>query len=109
MSVLIIAPGHSALQNNINFVIVSSDLGPYVSDTRVKRDAKRLTDHHLVSWIRWQRRIVDSPGAPKPKPIVQVHWENPAEVEALVHKIFNSHLQQNFKSITMNIRDIETE
>lgn len=73
MSVLIIAPGHSALQNNINFVILSSDLGPYVSDTRVKRDAKRLTDHHLVSWIRWQWRIVDSPGAPKPKPIVQVH------------------------------------
>lgn len=73
MSVLIIAPGHCALQNNINFVIVLSDLRPYVSDIGVKRDAKRLTDHHLVSWIKWQRRMLDSPGAPKPKPIVRVH------------------------------------
>lgn len=30
--------GHSALQNNINFVIILSDLGPYDSDTRVKTD-----------------------------------------------------------------------
>ncbi|KAI3363710.1 hypothetical protein L3Q82_001324 [Scortum barcoo] len=44
----------------IDFVVVSSDLRPYVLDTRVKRGAELSTDHHLVvvSWIRWQRRNV---------------------------------------------------
>ena len=32
----------------IDFVSVSSDLRPYVLDTRVKRGAKLSTDHHLV-------------------------------------------------------------
>ncbi|KAI3368807.1 hypothetical protein L3Q82_025417 [Scortum barcoo] len=32
----------------INFVVVSSDLRPYVLDTRVKRGAELSTDHHLV-------------------------------------------------------------
>uniref|UniRef100_A0AAV2JNG5 Reverse transcriptase domain-containing protein n=1 Tax=Knipowitschia caucasica TaxID=637954 RepID=A0AAV2JNG5_KNICA len=41
----------------IDFVVVSSDLRPRVSDTRVKRGAELSTDHHLVvSWIRWQGR-----------------------------------------------------
>ncbi|KAI3354932.1 hypothetical protein L3Q82_004714 [Scortum barcoo] len=41
----------------IDFVVVSSDLQPYVLDTRAKeRGAELSTDHHLVvSWIRWQR------------------------------------------------------
>ncbi|KAI3364202.1 hypothetical protein L3Q82_010810 [Scortum barcoo] len=43
----------------IDFVVVSSDLRPYVLDTRVKRGAELSTDHHLVvSWIRWQRKEV---------------------------------------------------
>ncbi|KAI3360389.1 hypothetical protein L3Q82_002300 [Scortum barcoo] len=46
----------------IDFVVVSSDLRPYVLDTRVKRGAELSTDHHLlVSWIRWQRRKLDRP------------------------------------------------
>ncbi|KAI3360757.1 hypothetical protein L3Q82_012993 [Scortum barcoo] len=50
----------------IDFVVVSSDLRPYVLDTRVKRGAELSTDHHLVvSWIRWQRRKLDRPGRPK--------------------------------------------
>ncbi|KAI3375714.1 hypothetical protein L3Q82_004019 [Scortum barcoo] len=32
----------------IDFVVVSSDLRPYVLDTRVKRGAELSTDHHLV-------------------------------------------------------------
>ncbi|KAI3355349.1 hypothetical protein L3Q82_017891 [Scortum barcoo] len=37
----------------IDFVVVSSDLRPYVLDTRVKRGAELSTDHHLVvSWIQ---------------------------------------------------------
>ncbi|KAI3371667.1 hypothetical protein L3Q82_024232, partial [Scortum barcoo] len=32
----------------IDFIIVSSDLRPYVLDTRVKRGAELSTDHHLV-------------------------------------------------------------
>ncbi|KAI3375522.1 hypothetical protein L3Q82_003851 [Scortum barcoo] len=44
----------------------SSDLWPYVLDTRVKRGAELSTDHHLVvSWIHWQRRKLDRPGRPK--------------------------------------------
>ncbi|KAI3362737.1 hypothetical protein L3Q82_001804 [Scortum barcoo] len=43
----------------IDFVVVSSDLRPYVLDTRVKRGAELSTDHHLVvSWIRWQEEEV---------------------------------------------------
>ena len=39
----------------INFVVVSSDLRPYVLDTRVKRGAELSTDHHLVvTWMRWR-------------------------------------------------------
>ncbi len=38
----------------IDFVVVSSDLRPYVLDIRVRRGAELSTDHHLVvSWIRW--------------------------------------------------------
>ncbi|XP_058272779.1 deleted in malignant brain tumors 1 protein-like [Hemibagrus wyckioides] len=33
----------------INLVVVSSDLRPYVLDTRVKRGAELSTDHHLVA------------------------------------------------------------
>ena len=37
----------------IDFVIVSSDLRPFVLDTRVKRGAELSTDHHLaLSWFR---------------------------------------------------------
>ncbi len=43
----------------IDFVVVSSDLQPYVLDTRVRRGAGLSTDHHLVvSWIRcWGRKL----------------------------------------------------
>ena len=58
----------------IDFVVVSSDLGPYVLDTRVKRGAELSTDHHLVvSWIRWQGRLMVRPG--RPKRIVRVRWD----------------------------------
>ncbi|KAI3371890.1 hypothetical protein L3Q82_006770 [Scortum barcoo] len=64
----------------IDFVVVSSDLRPYVLDTRVKRGAELSTDHHLVvSWLRWQRRkLEDRPG--RPKRIVRVCWERLAEL-----------------------------
>ncbi|KAI3351300.1 hypothetical protein L3Q82_005843 [Scortum barcoo] len=66
----------------IDFVVVSSDLRPYVLDTRVKRGAELSTDHHLVvSWIRWQRRKLDRPG--RPKRIVRVCWERLAWLSPL--------------------------
>ncbi|KAI3359498.1 hypothetical protein L3Q82_013894 [Scortum barcoo] len=75
----------------IDFVVVSSDLRPYVLDTRVKRGAELSTDHHLVvSWIRWQRRKLDRPG--RPKRIVRVCWECLAEPS--VREVFNSHLRK---------------
>jgi len=41
----------------IDFVVVLSDLRPYVLDTQVKRGAELSTDHHLVvSWLRWWGR-----------------------------------------------------
>ncbi|KAI3361768.1 hypothetical protein L3Q82_002111 [Scortum barcoo] len=80
----------------IDFVVVSSDLRPYVLDTRVKRGAELSTDHHLVvSWIRWQRRKLDRPG--RPKRIVRVCWERLAEPS--VREVFNSHLRKSFSQI----------
>jgi len=57
-----------------DFVIVSSDLRPYVLDTWVKRGGELSTDYHLVvSWIRWRGSRLDRPG--KPKRVVRVNWE----------------------------------
>ena len=62
----------------IDLVVVSSDLRPRVSDTRVKRGAELSTDHHLVvSWIRWLGRKPVRPG--RPKRIVRVCWERLVE------------------------------
>uniref|UniRef100_A0A671TUB9 Endonuclease/exonuclease/phosphatase domain-containing protein n=1 Tax=Sparus aurata TaxID=8175 RepID=A0A671TUB9_SPAAU len=77
----------------IDFVVVSSDLRPYVLDTRVKRGAELSTDHHLVvSWICWQDRKLDRLG--RPKHIVRVCWERLAE--SSVGEVFNSHLRESF-------------
>ncbi|KAI3361528.1 hypothetical protein L3Q82_013677 [Scortum barcoo] len=89
----------------IDFVVVSSDLRPYVLDTRVKRGAELSTDHHLVvSWIRWQRRKLDRPG--RPKRIVRVCWERLAEPS--VREVFNSHLRKSFSQIPREAGDIES-
>ncbi|KAI3375904.1 hypothetical protein L3Q82_004160 [Scortum barcoo] len=91
----------------IDFVVVSSDLRPYVLDTRVKRGAELSTDHHLVvSWIRWQRRKLDRPGRPN-KRIVRVCWERLAEPS--VREVFNSHLRKSFSQIPREAGDIESE
>ncbi|KAI3353928.1 hypothetical protein L3Q82_005125 [Scortum barcoo] len=90
----------------IDFVVVSSDLRPYVLDTRVKRGAELSTDHHLVvSWIRWQRRKLDRPG--RPKRIVRVCWERLAEPS--VREVFNSHLRKSFSQIPREAGDIESK
>ncbi|KAI3357834.1 hypothetical protein L3Q82_016222 [Scortum barcoo] len=89
----------------IDFVVISSDLQPYVLDTRVKRGAELSTDHHLVvSWIRWQRRKLDRPG--RPKRIVRVCWERLAEPS--VREVFNSHLRKSFSQIPREAGDIES-
>ncbi|KAI3368119.1 hypothetical protein L3Q82_007849 [Scortum barcoo] len=91
----------------IDFVVVSSDLRPYVLDTRVKRGAELSTDHHLVvSWIRWQRRKLDRPG--RPKRIVRVCWECRL-AEPSVREVFNSHLRKSFSQIPREAGDIESE
>uniref|UniRef100_A0AAY5K1H3 Endonuclease/exonuclease/phosphatase domain-containing protein n=1 Tax=Esox lucius TaxID=8010 RepID=A0AAY5K1H3_ESOLU len=90
----------------IDFVVVSSDLRPYVLDTRVKRGAELSTDHHLVvSWIRWRGRKLDRLG--RPKLTVRVCWERLAE--SPVREIFNSHLRQSFDWIPKEAGDIESE
>ncbi|KAI3354588.1 hypothetical protein L3Q82_019093 [Scortum barcoo] len=102
-----VAPGHPRPGGSmIDFVVVSSDLRPYVLDTRVKRGAELSTDHHLVvSWIRWQRRKLDRPG--RPKRIVRVCWERLAEPS--VREVFNSHLRKSFSQIPREAGDIESE
>ncbi|KAI3359972.1 hypothetical protein L3Q82_014302 [Scortum barcoo] len=102
-----VAPGHTlGRRSMIDFVVVSSDLRPYVLDTRVKRGAELSTDHHLVvSWIRWQRRKLDRPG--RPKRIVRVCWERLAEPS--VREVFNSHLRKSFSQIPREAGDIESE
>ncbi|KAL0200215.1 hypothetical protein M9458_003402, partial [Cirrhinus mrigala] len=90
----------------IDFVVVSSDLRPYVLDTRVKRGAELSTDHQLVvSWIRWRGRKLDRLG--RPKRTVRVCWESLAEPP--VREVFNSHLWQSFNQIPREDGDIESE
>uniref|UniRef100_A0A8C6M635 Reverse transcriptase domain-containing protein n=1 Tax=Nothobranchius furzeri TaxID=105023 RepID=A0A8C6M635_NOTFU len=90
----------------IDFVIVSSDLWPYVLDTRVKRGTELSTDHHLVvSWIRWQGKMPRRPG--RPKSIVRVCWECLAEEP--VKTVFNSHLRQSFDRVPRAVGDIDSE
>ncbi|TWW62757.1 hypothetical protein D4764_04G0014040 [Takifugu flavidus] len=90
----------------INFVIVSSDLRPYVLDNRVKRGAELSTDHHLVvSWLRWWGRMLDRSG--RPKRIVRVYWECLAE--SPVRRSFNSHLRESFDHVLGEAGDIVSE
>jgi len=50
----------------LDLVILSSDLRPYVLETRVKRGAELSTDHHLVvSWIRWRGSLLERPSEQK--------------------------------------------
>ena len=91
----------------INFVVVSSDLQPYVLDTPVKRGAELSTDRHLVvSWICWMGRKLDSLG--RPKCIVRVCWEQ-SLVEPSVREVFNSHLRKGFHQIAREAGDIEAK
>ncbi len=93
-------------RSRFDFVVVSSDLWPYVLDTWVKRGAELSTDHHLVvSWIRWRGRLPDRPG--KPKCVVRVNWECLAEPP--VRGVFNSHLWKNFLCILGEVGDVESE
>ncbi|KAM4556221.1 craniofacial development protein 2-like [Fundulus diaphanus] len=90
----------------IDFVVVSSDLRPYVLDTRVKRGAELSTDHYLVvSWLRWRGRKPVRPG--RPKCTVRVCWERLAE--SPVRRSFNSHLRENFEHVPREAGDIESE
>ncbi len=90
----------------IDFVVVSSDLRPYVLDTRVRRGAGLSTDHHLVvSWIRCWWRKLDRLG--RPKRTVRVCWERLAE--SPVREIFNLHLRRSFDRIPREFGDIESE
>ncbi|CAM4456622.1 unnamed protein product [Leuciscus chuanchicus] len=90
----------------IDFVVVSSDLRPYVLDTRVKRGAELSTDHHLVvSWIQWRGRKLDRLG--RPKRTVRVCWERLAESPC--REIFNFHLRQSFDQIPRESGDIESK
>ena len=75
--------GHPRPESMIDFVVVSSDLGPYVLDTRVKRGAELSADHHLV--VSWMLHRLG-----RPKRVVRVCWERLAEPS--VGGIFNSHL-----------------
>ncbi len=89
-----------------DFVVISSDLRPYVLDTRVRRGAELSTDHHLVvSWIRWWGRKLDR--LRRPKCTVRVCWERLAE--SPVREIFNSHLRWSFDRIPRESGDIESE
>ncbi|KAI3361763.1 hypothetical protein L3Q82_002106 [Scortum barcoo] len=91
----------------IDFVVVSSDLRPYVLDTRVKRGSELSTDHHLVvSWIRWHEAEVGQTWQTQTY-IVRVCWEHLAE--SSVREVFNSHLRENFSQIQREAGDIESE
>uniref|UniRef100_A0A8C6KHB6 Endonuclease/exonuclease/phosphatase domain-containing protein n=1 Tax=Nothobranchius furzeri TaxID=105023 RepID=A0A8C6KHB6_NOTFU len=98
--------GSLGRRSMIDFVVISSDLRPYVLDTRVKRGAELSTDHHLVvSWIRWQGKMPRRPG--RPRRIVRICWERLAEEP--VKTVFNSHLRQRFDCVPRAVGDIDSE
>lgn len=66
----------------IDFILLSSDLQPYVSSTRVKRGAEL---------VRWQRRMPRRPS--RPKQVVRVFWELAKEP---VRMVCNFHPWQTF-------------
>ncbi|KAI3373289.1 hypothetical protein L3Q82_006586 [Scortum barcoo] len=78
----------------IDFVVVSSDLRPYVLDTR-GGELDPLAEEELT----------DRPG--RPKRIVRVCWERLAEPS--VREVFNSHLRKSFSQIPREAGDIESE
>ncbi|KAI3355938.1 hypothetical protein L3Q82_004485 [Scortum barcoo] len=94
-------------RRSIDFVVVSSDLRPYVLDTRVKRGAELVNRSPPGGELdlRWQRRKLDRPG--RPKRIVRVCWERLAEPS--VREVFNSHLRKSFSQIPREAGDIESE
>ncbi|KAI3352928.1 hypothetical protein L3Q82_019491 [Scortum barcoo] len=94
----------------IDFVVVSSDLRPYVLDidTRVKRGAELSTDQSPPGGEldplageevgqTWQTQTC----------IVRVCWERLAEPS--VREVFNSHLRKSFSQIPREAGDIESE
>ncbi len=89
----------------IDFLVMSSDLWPYVLDTQSKRGAELSTDYLVVSWIRWWGRLPDRPR--KPKRVVTVNCE--CFVEESVSQVFKSHLQKNFLCISGEVEDMKSE
>ncbi|KAI3377642.1 hypothetical protein L3Q82_008802 [Scortum barcoo] len=104
-----VAPGHPRPEVDDRLCCrVSSDLRPYVLDTRVKRGAELSTDHHLVvSWIHWLAGEEVGQTWQAPKRIVRVCWERLAEPS--VREVFNSHLRKSFSQIPREAGDIESE
>ncbi|KAI3358227.1 hypothetical protein L3Q82_003224 [Scortum barcoo] len=103
-------PGHTlGRRSMIDFVVVSSDLRPYVLDTRVKRGAELSTDHHLVvSWLSSSLAEEE----------VGQTWQTQTYCEGLlgtrlaepsVREVFNSHLRKSFSQIPREAGDIESE
>ena len=85
--------------------VVSSNLRPYVLDSRVKKGAELSPYHHLVvSWICWWRRL-NRPG--RPEHIVRVCWER--LTEPFVREVFNSYLKDSCSQIPREAGDIESE
>ncbi|KAI3362600.1 hypothetical protein L3Q82_001686 [Scortum barcoo] len=89
----------------IDFVVVSSDLWPYVLDTRVKRGAELSTDHHL-------RGELD----PLAEEEVGQTWQTQTYCEGLLGTSpgralcqGTSHLQKSFSQIPREAGDIESE
>lgn len=68
----------------IHFEIISSDFWPHVLDIQVQRSWSVNWSPLGWSWIKWQGKILDRPGAPRCK--VRVDWE--CVVEASVCEIF---------------------
>ena len=86
---------------------MSSDLGPNVLDTWIKRRVELSIDHHLVmSWVRWPGRKPHRPG--RPKQVVRVCWEclaeNPVKMD------LNSYLRRRrFNHILELVESMEYE
>lgn len=89
------------LRSMIDFVILSSDLGPFV----LKRSRSANRSSPLVSRIRGQERTLVRPH--RPKIIMRLCWER--LVKELVTMVFISHFQPGFDHIPKAAVDMESK
>ena len=91
----------------IDFCIVSADLFSTVSDVRVKRGAKLLTDHLLVVCILKALKPLKKRKTFRPRKTYRIKWESFDDKE--VGTAFADNIASKFKELRTSTEDMETK